>query len=101
MCLASHFVDKFALPEQHDVLLVFLSLLDFSGEVLARLFLLNAENITECTVTKLFLDFKPAIQNFLTFFQLRHSTQILINIPPTTIIQLGVLGFWGDRKSVV
>jgi len=45
----SQFVDKFRLPEKHDMLLVLDSLLDFSCEEISGLFLLDLVDVSKGT----------------------------------------------------
>lgn len=64
---ASHLVDEFGLPEEHDVLLMLCGFFDFGCVKLAwSLLLFNFENFAEGTTAQLLDDFEAAFKNFLS-----------------------------------
>jgi len=54
------------------MLLVLGSLFHLCGKHFARLLLFDLEDFSEGSGAEFLLDFESAIQNFLTFFQVRH-----------------------------
>ena len=66
--LASQLVDQFRLPEKHNVLGIFHSLLNFGSEEISCLSLLHLIDFSEGTTSKLFNDFVSLVKNLLSFF---------------------------------
>lgn len=64
----SQFMDKFGLPEEHDMLLVFDSFLDLGGEEVTCLLLLDLVEFSKSTPSELLDDLVPLIEDLLTFF---------------------------------
>ena len=66
--LASELVDELALPEKHDVLCIFDSLLDLGSQEVARLSLLDLVDLSEGATSQLLNDLVPLVKNLLSFF---------------------------------
>jgi len=66
---ASEFMNKFALPEKHNMLLVLGCFLNFSSVELACLFLLDFEDLSKSSTAKLFDNFEARLQNFLALLK--------------------------------
>ena len=64
----SQFMNEFWLPEKHNVLGIFHSLLNFGSEEVSRLSLLHLIDFSEGTTTKLFDNFVALVKNLLSFF---------------------------------
>ena len=68
--LAAQLMNQFALPEEHHVLLVLSSLLNFSSIHLSSLLLFNLEDLTECSRPKLLDYLEPAVKDLLTLLKI-------------------------------
>ena len=66
--LASQLMNQFRLPEEHNVLGIFHSLLNFSSEEVSCLSLLHLIDFSEGTTSKLFDNFVALVKNLLSFF---------------------------------
>jgi len=64
-CFASQLMNKFALPEEHRVLLVLYCFFNFCSVHLACLLLLNLEDLSECATSEFLDDFEPRLEYFL------------------------------------
>ena len=60
-----HLVNKFALPEEHGVLLVLGGLLALGGEELTGLLLLDLVNFTEGSTSEFLDDLETTVEDFL------------------------------------
>ena len=68
--LAAQLMNQFALPEEHHVLLVLSSLLNFSSIHLSSLLLLHLEDLSESSRPELFNDLEPAVKDLLTLLKI-------------------------------
>ena len=66
--LAPQLMNQFRLPEKHNVLGIFHSLLNFGSEEVSCLSLLHLIDFSEGTTTKLFDNFVALVKNLLSFF---------------------------------
>jgi hypothetical protein len=69
-CLAPQLVNKLGLPEQHNVLCILDSLLNFGGQEVSGLSFLYFVQFAKRTSSEFFDNFVPLVKNFLTFFHL-------------------------------